>query len=378
MRKILAAHGSRGNSRCLVIQDEGGYLVERYVDGKPKRKRFKEKPRAMAWAKRWYESGMQDAQDLTIRQLFDRYLCVVPAQKKWRGATLLNFAAHRKRIEEAMGPETRANRVTLATMDELWAKLLATKAAPNQVRAKVKQLQRVFAWAHSREIVTHSKPALWEVPEVRPVKIAEFTADESDRLLRAFDYQNNGWEWRPWALKLLMDSHGFRVNAALHLRWHDVDLKRGIIRLREAHDKTKREWWRPMTWEALSAFLTARYHADRLEKDSAWVFYGAKGQPFTYGAWYAAFRKAEDRAGVTHQPLRAAHGFRRKAVNDAREATGDAALGLLWVGNTDLRESKSYVREREGELAGLANRTSSVPSSGNRRLSGSQVIEGQR
>lgn len=360
-RRILAEHGTRGNFRCLVLEDDRGYLVERYVEGKPRRKRFAEKARALGWAKRWYESGMETAHDLTIRQLFDRYLSVVPRQQSWRGKTILNFGAHRKRLEEALGPETRANRLTLATMDELWAKLLATGAVPNQVRAKVKQLQRVFAWAHSREIVSHSKPALWTLPEVHPSVVGEFTAEESDRLLRAFDYQGSGWEWRPWALKLLMDSHGFRVNAALHLRWEDVDLVRGVIHLRAATDKTKRDWERPMSWEALSAFLTARLHAQRLGKASRWIFYGLGDQPYTYGAWYAAFRKAEERAGVRHLPLRAAHGFRRKAVNDARASSGDAALGLMWVGNKDLREARSYVRERPEELAALADRTATVP-----------------
>lgn len=356
-RKIWVQHGSRGNRRCLVIEDDRGFLVERYVEGRPKRKRFTEKAAAKAWAKRWYESGMESAHDLTIRQLYDRYASVVPLQKKWRGTTQQNFDAHRKRIEETLKPDTKANRVTQATMDQFWTDLIVSGSAPNQARAKVKQLQRVFAWAHSRELVNHSKPCLWSIPEVAPAVVGEFTADESDRLLRAFDYQRNGWEWRPWAVTLLMDSHGFRVNAVLHLRWDDVDLVTGVISLRQEHDKTKRDWTRPMTWEALSVFLTARYHRERLEKDSPWVFYGKDDAPYTYQAWYAAFRKAEARTGIVHQKLRAAHGHRRKAVNDARTATGDASLGLLWVGDRDLRQSKSYVREREDELSDLSNRT---------------------
>jgi len=355
-RKVVASFGTRGNRRILVVKDGAGYLTERYVSGRPKRKTFgPDKRGAIAWAERWYLAGSSTpVVDLTLRELFDRYIETVSSQKNWRGSTVNNVKQHRKRLEQALGPDSRVNTYTLAHMDELWAKLLALPMAPNQVRAKVKLLQRVFTFGHSRELVPHNKPAGWSVPEVKALDVEEYRAEDTERLLATFDYQRSGWEWRAWGLILLMSSHGFRVNAALNLRWSDVDLELGVIRLRAATDKTKRDWERPMTFEAYSVLLTARHHADRLSKTSPFVFYGLRERPYTYQAFHVALQKAERAAGVPHSPYRAAHGFRRQAVGDIRAATGDHALGLHWVGDRDLRQAKSYVKTRVDEMDQIA------------------------
>lgn len=365
-RTIVREWGSRGARRILVIREtvpprrgEGPervrWVTERYVGGRPKRKVFADKPSAITWAGSWYRVGLEAALDLSLRQLFDRYLAVVPAQKSWRPKTLVNFQQHRKRIEETLGPHLKANTLGLAHLDELWQRLTAERGmAPSMVRAKVKQLQRVFAWAHAREFVTHNKPAQWTIPEVHEKPVEEFRPAEVDELLRQWDPWH-GWEWRPHALTLLMQSHGFRVNAALHLRWDDVDLERGVVILRAEHDKTKKTWERPLTWDGYAALLTARWHRDRLGKDSPWVFFGKAGEPYTYGGYWVALQKAERAAGIRHRRRRAAHGMRRHAVNDVRQRTGSASLALLWVGDTDLRQAESYVRTREDELKAIAD-----------------------
>ena len=324
--------------------------------GRPKRKRFSDRASALAWAKTWYESGIAVARDFTLRELLDQYLEVEGAKKHWRGSTVLNYTNHRKRLEEVLVPDTRANAIGHGDLDRLWTTLVKGGMAPNQVRAKVKLLQRMFAWAHARSYVSHNAPGTWDVPEVQTRRPGEYAPVDVDKVLAAWNYRD-GWAWRPWAVVMLAQSHGFRVNAILHLTWEDVDLDRGLIRLAQGYDKTRRDWERPLTWDGLSALLTARWHRDRLGKGGPWVFYGKGAKPYTYGAFWMALRKAERVAGVTHEAFRAAHGFRRTAVGNVRRTTGDAALALLWVGDRDLRQAASYVKERPEELAEIADRT---------------------
>lgn len=355
--------GHAGGRLSALKYENGTHQVERYVDGgKPRRKNFPSLAIAKAWARTWYEAGQTVTSDLTLRQLFDRFFQVVPAQRNHRGATILNASAHRKRVEEALGPDFRVNRLTLAHLDTLWEQLLGAGIAPNQVRQKLKLLQRVLAWGHSRELVSHAKAAGWQVPEVKSMVIQEYQPHETEAILAQWDYQRSGDQWRTWALVMITSTHGFRINALLNLRWDDVDLEAGVIRMREETDKTKVAWERPMTFEAYSALLTARAQADRREAVSPFVFPGRDpARHYTYAAAIDALHKAGERAGVEQVKYRGFHGFRRQAVNDARQATGDAALGLLWVNDRDLRQSKRYVRERVEELAALANRTPTIP-----------------
>jgi integrase len=137
--------------------------------------------------------------------------------------------------------------------------------------------------------------------------------------------------WRPSVLLTLLADHGFRINAALHLRWDDVDLEAGTIRLRPEWDKRKRGWTRPMTVAAYSAMLL----------------------------------KIEEKAGIPHRKYRAFHGLRRMAVGNVRQQTGDVTLGLLWVGDHDVRQAAAYSKERPDEIGAVA--AGIVPESYQRR-----------
>jgi integrase len=360
-RAIVKEYGSRGSRRCLVIrEDSGRYLVERYIGGHPKRKRFADKTSAIRWAGRWYDSGNKSAHDFTLRQLIDLWTETEGEKKGWRVATRINYQNHRKRIEECIGPEAKANTIGLPDLDELWRKLTRAGMAGNQIKQKVQMLQRIFAWGLAREYVSHNKLATWDIPEVKRLEPGEYAPADTDKILAQWD-KEDGWAWRPWALTMIQQSHGIRITSLLNVRWADVDLATGRLGVRKETDKTNEDWGRPLTWDAWSALLTARWHRERLGKGSEFVFYGKGGKPYTYGAYHAALLKAEKAAGVKHEKYRAAHGFRRTAVGNVRRATGDHALALMWVNHKNLRDASAYVKGREDEFAQIADRTATVP-----------------
>lgn len=362
MRTIVKTYGLRGSRRCHVIREgKARYLVERYVGGKPKRKRFDTKAHAERWARKWYEAGLPTSQNLTLRQLLDKWMETEGPKQKWRSATWANYRNHRKRIEEAIGPDTLCNGIGHEALDNLWAKLTDMGMTSNQIAAKVRMLRRVFGWGLAREYVSHNRLATWDIPEVVKIRPKEYPPADVEKILAQWNYRD-GWEWRPWALTMLEQSHGIRINALLSLRWDtDADLLNAVLGMRAETDKTREAWSRPLSWDALSALLMARWHGDRLEKDSPWVFYGKGEAHYTYGAYHAALLKAERKAGVKHERFRASHGFRKTAVGNVRRATGDHALALLWVGHRNLRDAADYVKGRDIEFAEIANHTPGVP-----------------
>jgi hypothetical protein len=75
-------------------------------------------------------------------------------------------------------------------------------------------------------------------------------------------------------------------------------------------------------------------------------------EPGIYGAQalWLALRKAETYVGVSHMPFRAVHGFRRGVAGDVARASGDAWLGVQFIGDRDPDRIGEYVLERGDEL----------------------------
>jgi len=77
-------------------------------------------------------------------------------------------------------------------------------------------------------------------------------------------------------------------------------------------------------------------------------------EPGVYGAQalWLALKKAEVRARVPHLPFRAVHGFRRGVAADVARGSGDAWLGVQYIGDIDPDRIAEYVQEREDALDG--------------------------
>ena len=109
----------------------------------------------------------------------------------------------------------------------------------------------------------------------------------------------------------------------------------------------------------LSALVTARWWRDGDHETRPWTFYSpwtqkrcGREEPGVYGAQalWLAFRKAETHAGVPHVHFRAVHGFRRGVAGDVARASGDAWLGVQFIGDRDPDRIGEYVLERGDEL----------------------------
>lgn len=356
-RTFIASFGLKGYRLANVYRlADGRALVERWVRGRPKRKTFPDVKAAKAFAKRYYELGAEPHRTaVTLRELFDRYIDTVSDQRRWRPKTLLLRQQERRTIEAVLTPDLDVVTLTPAHLDALWSTLRKRGMAESQVQRRCQFLKQVAMWGHSRDLIPHAKLAAWRSPQVATPEVGEHTPEEVDRILGWLRREPRGQ--RAHSALLLASSHGIRANALLHLRWEDVDWSGPTLTMQEAHDKTRRTWSRPLTDEGLAALLTMQDYQRARGIDTPWIFHGARDpqRPYTYGALWLQLRAAEAGSGVTHQNRRAAHGLRRHAVNMARQVTGDAALGLAWVGDRDVSQAVSYIRTREDELGQIAD-----------------------
>jgi integrase len=363
-REILETLGVRGNRRCLVIRDGDRIVVERYVKGKPLRKSWPDTRRGEAaarlWAHRWYDAGgVAAAPARTVRGLWEAYLRS-PAYEKLRPRTKLNYRHRWERFELFVKAGTPADDVSVRQLDDLWTSLLG-QMVPNQARAVFTVAKVVFRWAESRELLTRNRVALYQLPrgsQYRAMQVPEYAPEEAERIAATARPQD-GRRWRFGALWQFLMAHGTRFNAAVHIRWEDVDLEAGTVRLVEEYDKTHKTLVRPLTWGSYAALLTARYWRERTGYRGPWVFFSGqparRDEPWSYQAANQALRRAEAEAGVPHVPYRAFHGERREVAGTARRLTGDAALAMHHIGD-DVRQANRYLKEREAELADLADR----------------------
>jgi integrase len=164
---------------------------------------------------------------------------------------------------------------------------------------------------------------------------------------------------------------GVRQNAALHLKWADVDVKAKRLHWRAQWDKMGRAWSQPMSRGAVKALRVARDWQRRLGYTGPWVLPSQssarvtdKGRPsqvarlkpvrvetYSQQALWSALQSAQERAGVAKKRGQGAHGLRRMLAGDVWEATGDALLALHTIGDMDPRMASRYTQQRDERIS---------------------------
>jgi integrase len=224
-------------------------------------------------------------------------------------------------------------------------------------------VKRLLRWLLARKLI---KTNYVEGYEFRSIEIRvlgdelEFTLNETRLLLAQFDPSKTG-EWRPWGLINLLGHQGVRGNAALHLKWDDVDLENSLITWRGEYDKMKQTWLQPLRPATVKSFEVALAMRNRYHYVGPWVFFSSYTQrackslrtaePGTYRiqSLHTALLKAETRANVPHETRRAFHGFRRMVAGEMYEATGQVELAMEFINDTSAM-SKLYILRRKDRL----------------------------
>lgn len=405
-RKLLAHWGKRGDM-VRVRLDKRRDRVEVYyrdLERVEHKKVFPNTPEGREEAKSWGESYHAErariAEErknptkpvpITHRQLWEKFVASPAYTDDIREATRRNYRDRWKVWEVFKKPESIVNDTTLDDVDVFRASCKEAGYAINSVRQILNVVRTIYNWGQSRKLVTNNELAgfVWKSPKDAAVlEPGEFSTEEWEAMMRTFKPSSlmdgtlfAAKNWRPWVMMMLIQHHGQRANAVRHAQWTDFDFEAGLVTWRAAYQKQGKDVVQPITHGTVAALLVARFWADRhlvmrwrrrvritdgprrgkwirdpeLRDEiiaSPWVLFGEKKklEAYSYSSWHYQFVKAEREAGISHEDYRGGHGGRRMVMGNVLEATGDLMTAMNYIGDSDLKQAKSYDRRRQQRI----------------------------
>lgn len=412
-RKLLAKYGRRGDQVRVKLDKRRGRVEVYYrdLDRIEHKKVFADSPEgkaeAIAWAETYHterarienerKSPTQRA-PITLRELWDKFVASPAFTKDVRRATQINYRDRWKKWEAFMKPETAIDSTTLDDVDRFRNACEAAGIAINSVRQILNVVRTIYNWGQSRDLVTINKMAVfkWKTPKDAVVnEPGDYSSEELEAMLKVFQPGRlmdgslfAAKNWRPWVTLMLMGHHGQRWNAVQHLQpATDIDWEAGLVTWRAAYQKQGKDVVQPITHALLSAYIVARFWADKhlvmrprrrvrvtdgpqrgkwirdpeiqdQPIDSPWMLFAERNKlkPYSYSSFHFQLMKAEREAvvdgkkGIAHEQWRAGHGVRRMVVGNVGESTGDLMLGLEYVGDTDPKMLKSYNKRKDARI----------------------------
>jgi integrase len=129
----------------------------------------------------------------------------------------------------------RLSRLEPEHIERLYSKMATTGLKPGTVHQAHRTLRAALNEAVRRGHLTRNPVLLAKAPRVVEEEIEPFTVDEARRILKTAEDQRNGARW------VLALSLGLRKGEALGLRWPDVNLDTGVLRVNRA---LQRRSWR--------------------------------------------------------------------------------------------------------------------------------------
>ena len=334
--------GERGRNWVRAYEDNrtGIILVEFFESDSalnaPKRKRIslghrdrhQAKQQADEIAARFGEFRAPTPDDLTLQQLFDKYLGeVTPTksvgkQKHDRGCAqmfLRFFGGDRK--AKSLNVRDWNRFVTARREGSVGPGMRRKPAGDRQVGYDLRWLLAALNWAtkaanrEGRVLLDFNPLKGLPIPVERNPKRPVLTDGEYQQLLRVASEVN----WRFRVALILAHETGHRIGAIRHLRWADVDLNEKRVRWRAESDKIQFDHVTPLSPPAVAALELAQHHRPAI--GDAWVLPSPSddGVPCSRHLMKNWWRKAEDLAGFETVKGRGWHSLRRKFATELKD-----------------------------------------------------------
>jgi len=227
------------------ITEQNGKLLARVYskqDGRRLNKVFER--RELAAAKAWRrdtQSALASGalvlgESVTLRKAWEMFLAGIEngtvrtrSRRHYRSSTIRRYKlAMDKELLPKLG-SLRLSEIRPGQLHKLVGQLQAKGMAANSVRNTIMPLQAVYRWAVRREMVATDPTAAIELPLDRGRRDRFATAGEAELLISTLAQHD-----RPlWATAIYA---GLRRGELMALRWDDVDLASGVIRVEQSHN----------------------------------------------------------------------------------------------------------------------------------------------
>jgi integrase len=333
----------RHTKDCPLPVDDKGRRVGRckcpwqgaYVSGwrgdKPIRKRVTGKTRAAAATRLKalideVEAGrLPSGRVPTVEEWMTYWLNHIAAGKV-RPGTLESYSTNVNRYIVPLLGDHRLDRLTPEHIDDAWATLATRKArrggktlSPNTVRLAHTVLSRALKVAQQRGLIMRNPATMMDGPKGQRTRADVLTKDQARAIL---DAAREGRNPARWSVALGL---GLRQGEALGLRWSDVDMENGVVRVQHSLSrekgaglvlgptKTDKDRSIVLPGPLLAALKEHRatQNAERLAAGTWWtdtghVFAEADGRPVDPKVDWRRWRDLLAAAGVPHVKLHSA------------------------------------------------------------------------
>lgn len=280
-------------------------------DGRKVRRSFRNYAEARSWradAKRQIDLGeLRAPSQTTLREAAEKWLEGAEAEEvrnrsgeTYKPATLRGYRqALEQRVLPALGAK-RLGAVTTAEIQELVDQWQERGHKPATVRNWIKPLQAIYRRAKARGGLASNPTRDLELPAPRAREVEIVSPDTAAALLAAAAPGDRG----VWATAVYA---GLRYGELRALRWGAVDLRAGVIEVRESWDpragvitpKTRNSRRRVPIPQTLDEIVREHRGSSAWSSDGALVFGRSETEPFHAASLYRRSDERWKRAGLT-------------------------------------------------------------------------------
>jgi integrase/recombinase XerC len=256
-------------------------------------------------------------------------------ERRYSPATIANYTRSLQRLREFLIAQavTRWRDVRTEQIQALIAKSHRAGLSPGSLRDLLSAYRSFYRWL-AREGEAATNPAIGVRSPKAPRKLPQvLDVDEVGALL---DFPANDPEAvRDRALLELLYSSGLRVSELTSVRWRDLDMAEGLIRVTGKGSKTRIV---PVGGKAIAA-LQALREQDRPGADDPLVR-GRLGKPLTPAAVRTRLKRRAKDQGVWKRVY--PHLLRHSCASHVLESSGDLRAVQELLGHADIGTTQIY------------------------------------
>jgi integrase/recombinase XerC len=256
-------------------------------------------------------------------------------ERRYSPATLANYTRSLQRLREFLAVQgvTRWREARGEQIQALIAKSHRAGLSPGSLRDMLSAYRSFYRWL-AREGEAATNPAIGVRSPKAPRKLPQvLDVDEVGALL---DFPANDPEAvRDRALLELLYSSGLRVSELTSVRWRDLDMAEGLIRVTGKGSKTRIV---PVGGKAIAA-LQALREQDHPGADDPLVR-GHLGKPLTPGGVRARLKRRAKDQGVWKRVY--PHLLRHSCASHVLESSGDLRAVQELLGHADIGTTQIY------------------------------------
>lgn len=329
---VVVYEGRRGRVFRVKYRDADGRQVMetlgRETDGWDRRKAERELRHRLTDVER---KGYRKPKPLTFATYAETWFAEGERRRRWKPSTVAQYRSVRERLVEWFGP-MRLGEIRPRHVAEYVA---ASEQGAATVSRDVSLLHAIFATAVREELVDGNPAARAERPKLPRRRWRILERGEVARLANAFT------DPQARAVFLTLVLTGLRRHELQALRWADVDLLEGVLRVRDS--KTEDGIRSVAIPPRLADELREQWKRTAYRGDDERVFCHPERGTVYRAEWFAvALEAAQDAAGVEGK-LRPFHDLRHSAITHDAASGASAIAVMAKAGHANMATTKRYL-----------------------------------